>query len=510
MAQTLTGKNLRTDEAIKAQKLIDFYEGDQLKYVVKDLQKYRKNWKKRTIIPRTRNITKSIVDKSGLLFNQPPTLEIVTGPGAVPVVDMQFNEMMEHSDWIEHFQNIDVYTRLCKSTVVLQQKYVAAPAITQHGQYVPDFEAGDALMLTLLTKANCEVVTDITGNHIIELAFLTSDIAGGKFTYRDITPEFITDWQVNDIGLTETRIEQVPNKDGFVPASFFYDVNRPLDCEWANIPEDIVALQEMLNLALTDTEFAMAHQKAKTLFTNARVENSSAKGSPTIPTAPISDEGFDGSTGRYVQEDVGNNSENMGGLGNVVTVVAPDAATTPYVKFDGPVSDLDKLTGVMEQLSVGVAYDWGVSLRHDGAGRANSGFQIIVEEMDNLQVRDQRGQSMQGALRRFYNITKKLYPTLKAGMLRAKFAPPSLPVDTMEQEQLWDLKIQGGRASVYDYLRQVDGLDDAAAKEKMLEIQQINLALGQAITVTEKAQASGGAPAAAAAPGASANPVGVP
>src|SRR5690348_15166996 len=127
MTQVLTHKHLRTQEAQDCQKLLDLYEGNQLQYVIKDLEKYRDDWKARKFIPRTRNITKAIIDKSGLLFNQPPALEVVMAPGTAPVVDATFQELMERSDWTEFFQNVDVYARLCKSVIILQQKYVATP-----------------------------------------------------------------------------------------------------------------------------------------------------------------------------------------------------------------------------------------------------------------------------------------------------------------------------------------------------------------------------------------------
>src|SRR5579862_8149190 len=123
MAQTLTHKDLRSNGADAAQRLVDFYEDNQLDYLINDLNKYRDAWKDRKFIPRVRNITKSIVDKSGLLFNQAPTLEIVTQSGAAPTVDATFNQLMERSDWIEFFQNVDVYVRLLKTVVILQQKY---------------------------------------------------------------------------------------------------------------------------------------------------------------------------------------------------------------------------------------------------------------------------------------------------------------------------------------------------------------------------------------------------
>ena len=477
MAKQLDYSFIKDDDVQQAQQCLDFYEGEQLEYLIADLNVYRKRWKQRKFIPRVRNITKRIVDKSGLLFNQPPSLEIVPEPGAKAIIDHTFQSLMERSDWIEFWQNIDVYTRLLKSVCVYVQKHIAVPVETVNGQYVPNFDNGDACFLTMLTRANSDVVLDITGTRVVEVAFLTSPVSKGEFTYRDITADTISDWAVKDE--KETLISSMPNPDGFVPAFMVYDVNRPRTGAWCNPPEDLLSLQSMVNLALTDTDLAIAHQKQKTLFTNATVTGTSGRGgsSPTM-NLPYADEGFTPAGTSYPIDTMNNTQQDMGGLGEVVTVQSGDPGQQPFIKFDGPTSDLMQLTKVLEDICKQVAEDWSVTLRKDSAGRANSGFQLIVEETDNLQLRDKRGQSFQAAFRRFYEVCKRLYPTLTQGMLRVKFAPPSLPVNTVEDEKMWSDRIAGGRASVMDYLRVVQGLDDATAMEKIQEIIAVNKMLG--------------------------------
>lgn len=500
--KTLTFEDFSSEDADSAQKLLDFYDGEQMEYLKKDLNAHRKKWAERHFLPRVRNITKTIVDKSGLLFNSPPTLEIITSNGSIPVTDDTFNALMEKSDWVEFFQNVDVYTRLLKSTCIYQQKYIAKPTVTVGGKYQPT--SNDALILTMLTRANAAVVLDITGTEVVELAFLTSNIApGGDFTYRSVTPDEISDWQVHSA--KETLIDSKPNPDGFVPATMVYDTNRPRRGAWVNPPEDIISLQEMVNLALTDTEFAIAHQKQKTLFTNATVTGSQGNGSGQMLGIPHAEEGFTAGGTSYPSS---TSTESMGGLGNVVTVSTGDPSILPFVKFDGPVSDLDTLTKVMDDLAKQVAYDWSVTMRTEGTGRASSGFQIVVEEMDNLQLRDKRAHSMQAALRRFYEVTQRLYPTLTAGMLRAKFAQANLPVNTAEQENLWATKISEGRASVLDYFKEVEGLSEEEAWEKINEIQMVNAKLGYAVKNTATEQAT--SPNQSAGSTSGTNPIGYP
>jgi hypothetical protein len=146
-----------------------------------------------------------------------------------------------------------------------------------------------------------------------------------------------------------------------------------------------------------------------------------------------------------------------------------------------------------------IAYDWSVNIRAEGSGHANSGFQIIVEEMDSLQLREKRAQTFQAGFRRLYKILQLLYPTLPAGELRVRWAPPSLPVNTSEMESMWQLRIAGGRASVLDYLREVKGMDDETAMEKIQEIIQIDLLLGQTVKVTGANMADAASPPAAGA-----------
>ena len=160
-----------------------------------------------------------------------------------------------------------------------------------------------------------------------------------------------------------------------------------------------------------------------------------------------------------------------------------------------------------------VAYDWSVNVRVDGSGHANSGFQIVVEEIDSLQLREKRAQSFQAGFRRLYEVLKALYPTLTDGQLKVIWAPPSLPINTAENENIWTTRIEQGRASVLDYLREVGGMDDATAYEKIQEIQAVNSMLGwkPALTAQEQATAVSDAPSpGTASPPAPTTPIGTP
>ena len=104
------------DEAECAEKILDYYDGEQEEWLVKilnDPSKGRKDWKARGIIPRTRNIMKMVIDKSGLLFNdKAPKLDVYTPDGTIDEnASIILQQELENVDWIEFFTKL----RLCCS-----------------------------------------------------------------------------------------------------------------------------------------------------------------------------------------------------------------------------------------------------------------------------------------------------------------------------------------------------------------------------------------------------------
>ncbi|HEY4799583.1 MAG TPA: hypothetical protein VII99_10945, partial [Bacteroidia bacterium] len=209
--KTITYKDFQCQEAQDANVLVDYFEGNQLKYVVAGLDGKSKwggkrhDWKSRGFAPRTRNIVNSIIEKSAPLFNKEPTLSIWRDNIDKPVLDPVLADLLTRANWLEFFQNVDAYTRLLKGTCVLLQKYIAEDKSTVGGIYKFD-KSQDALMLSLLHRGNCVVKMDRTETYIIELAFLTNDDGDNdaddeedqSWTYRCITPQEIIDVVVDD------------------------------------------------------------------------------------------------------------------------------------------------------------------------------------------------------------------------------------------------------------------------------------------------------------------------
>jgi hypothetical protein len=462
--KTITWKDFNSTAAQATQKLLDYYEDRQSQYVKKLLDAKRKDWEAKGFNVQSRNIVKSIIDKSGLLFNNPPALAIYQGKSTKGLSDPVFEAVMDRADWLEKFQNIDVYTRLVKTVLLLQQKYIPTSRLTVGGSYRFDARAGDALMLTMLTQANTVVKTDITGNRITELAFLSDDSTNFReiWTYRYINQDVIQDWQVE--GQEERCINTVPNPDGIVPASVFYDVKQPRSGFWASLPEDIVSFQDNLNLYLCDMQYAIAYQANPTLFTDTEIESTSTTSAPMIPAAPP---GHTNAGDEQWTQLAPMTERSIGGLGSIVKVTPGMTGNKPMVEYVGTETKLKEMHDILSAQVRDIASDWDVTVRAEGGTKANSGFQVIVEEMDNLALREKRGQSFQAGLRRFYDVTQQLYPEMTEGTLRAEFAPPALPVNRLEQEQVWTYRMQNGFGTPVDYwIEQGYTEQDALAKVK--------------------------------------------
>jgi hypothetical protein len=460
--KTITFEDFNCPDAIEANKLVDYYEDKQERYVKKLLDDKRADWNERGFNVQTRNIVKSIIDKSGLLFNRAPKLAVYPDGASKGIVDANFMRIMDRADWLEFFQNVDVYTRLLKTTVVLQQKYIPSERTTVGGSYKFDAQAGDALMLRMLHRGTCVVRTDVTGNTVTELAYFTSPYSQLEpWTYRYISADAIEDWRVE--GGEETLEQSVPNPDGLVPATPFYDVRKPRNSFWFNVPEDLLSFQDNVNLFQCDLQYAMAHQMQKSLFLDTEIvatDDSTSR----LMAAPM---GHTAAGDEQWNMVAGTSKKTIGGLGSIVYLEKGMTGQSPMVKFDGPDTDLKPLYEILSSQIKDIAADWDVQITSDSEARANSGFLVVAEHSDNLALREKRSQSFQAGLRRFYDVTQVLYPELHEGTLMAEFAAPTLPINRIEEEQVWQYRIQSGAYTILDRLL-ADGFseDEALAKIK--------------------------------------------
>ncbi len=198
---TLRYKDILEDSAV-CNKLVDYYNGCQKEYLVKILDGKdpsgggRKNWRKRGMIPRTNNKLKSIVDKSGRLYNRPPSLELWRDKKVFQ--DQTYNDLMESSDWRSFNQNVDVMVRVLKTVIIYNEKYIPTETTTVNQTYVFNPKNGERLLQQLLHKGNSAMIMDKSRENILELAFLVKpDVdcnTDKKIYYTVVTADAYEDW----------------------------------------------------------------------------------------------------------------------------------------------------------------------------------------------------------------------------------------------------------------------------------------------------------------------------
>lgn len=453
-----------------AAKILDYYDGNQHEYVERVLKKIRKSSMQEGMMARHRNILRTIVDKSAMLFNgKPPKLfvtldnEDLSDATEVEVEDSKLsnvaNKFFESANWIEFFTNFDSLLRMLKTAIVLVY-------------WVPTKET---IKLIALSRHNCAVHFDQDTDEFETLIYSTGQIKddGDNIldTYRIFTSQVIQDIVVDKNG--EERILSITeNPYGFIPAVVFHDTNIPREGFWNKIPSDLLSLNEMYNIAISDSEFSASWNKVRTVVTNAKIRADDTNPdfveqqmylNPLIRRVPSGGPASIGGPGRILELD----TSSLGG-GQV------------FFEYKGPDADLEPLDNIIKNWVIDYAADWSVNVSTAGNGSADSGFKLVVQELPNLELRKKRQKMQEIGIERLFNVMKNVVNTWKPNTfpsnaeLEVAFSLPELPVDEKQSEETWSLKIKDGRASIIDYLMEVKGMTREEAEQKLSEIQAYN------------------------------------
>jgi hypothetical protein len=450
---------LKGNKACTARKALNYLDGQQeaeIEKLLSDPHKGRRGWKQRGIIARTRNITKMIVEKSAQLFkDQPPTFEVYNdGSDVVNEADTQsLNDELYKIEWQEFFINVDQVVRLLKTAIVLSQ---------YNGE-------DQQLELDILHRGNSAVMVNPVTRGIDALIYITSE-DDGVATYRVITAdEFIDLMEVktgNKSNVTVTA--QNINPYGLVPATVFYDTTVPRSGFWNEPTTELVGLNELVNLHITDSEYAISWAKLPTLF----IIDCEVSGQSTVMEV-VSE------VGSSLPRQVATEQVHTGGPSRAIQLMS-NGGGAPSVQYLSPTINIEPLDTVVDGWIKSFAADWSVRIKTAGEGSASSGFQLVVEELPNLDLRKQRQRMFEAGFKRFYRIFKtvmgvatgKTFST--TGELFVEFADPNLPTDTKISEEVWTMRINENRATVIDYLMDTQGLSKDEAIIKWNEIKQFN------------------------------------
>jgi hypothetical protein len=151
------------------------------------------------------------------------------------------------------------------------------------------------------------------------------------------------------------------------------------------------------------------------------------------------------------------------------------------IEYKTPEVNIEPLDNVVQNWVLQFSYDWSVRLNVAGEGNARSGFQLIVEELPNRELRQQRAKMMQYSFAKLYDIIRtivniqfnRIVLPLETTLF-IEFDQPDLPADDKQEEEVWDLRIAGNRATVIDYLMIKQGFTRDEAQTKYEEIKLIN------------------------------------
>ena len=447
------------DARSTAQKALAYFDGESKEYLQKFLATYRKNALKKGMAPRVRNLTRPIIEKSGMLFNgRPPVMEVYSNGADVP--DEAGTEalinVMEAANWVEFFTNFDNALRLLKTAYVLVQ--VAQLA-----------DGTNKLFFTILSQHNCAVHIDPMTLEIDTLIYGTGkdkDSAGNVVnTFRIITPDYFQPLFVGE-GQSESVDEKIPNPFGIITAAVFHDTNTPRDGVWNKIPLDIMEINDIYNQSLTDSEFSMMHAKMPTLFTTGKVQGSSLEARSEIQET----------NSVFGQRMVSVLGEQLnGGPGDIVGV---DTNGEPlYLEYKGPTPEIKPFDDVVNQWVRDFAADWSVSMNSegDGFGNVQSGFALMAKEIPNAELRKKRQRMFEAGFKRLYKVLLSINKVVPLGLtenadLFASFAPPDIPVDEKSAENIWTQRIKEGRSSDVEYFIVQQGLSRAEAEAKVRQL----------------------------------------
>lgn len=435
------------DDKALASKVLDYLDGDSKEHLSKFLQLHRKNAIKKGMIPRTRNLVKMVAEKSGMLFNgKAPMLNVYLGDNVDEVASATVQLINESADWVEFFNNFDVTLRLLKTQYVLVQ--VDPPT--------------KRFVYTALDQSNSAVVMD-TFKTPIMLIYRTGKRGDNKL-YRVWTPVEYFDLEVDKHG-NEERVpgSTEPNPyGGMIPIAQFNDTSTPREGAWNEIPEDLVEINDIYNLHITDSEYAAMWAKQPTLFTNAKIQGGTGA---TMESVQMPDEALP----RWVPS---SDPGFIGGPGTVVAVESDDANV--YLEYKGPMPPLKELDDIVLAWVDAFARDWSVSIQAD-TGQVQSGWALTVKELPNLELRKKRARMYEAGFHRLYDVLVTVAGSVGIslpvdGELWVDFGQPDLPIDEKMSEEVWSRKIAEKRATRVDYFMEVRGMSRAEAEAKVAEI----------------------------------------
>ena len=431
-------KNLRGADSESARLAYQFYLGNQLPYIEKCLNDAVcgvKNWKTRKYQIIWENLTQMIIDRSAQTYKQQPERQVLTDGGELNEnATAIYLDLIKKGGFRSTSKDADSISRLLKTSLVLVQ-------------YSPDTKK---LYFNVLSQDNCDVRFDPLTKKIISLLYTANAVAdNGDRLYHYWTPEYVMDISFSaETQVIQAQGSKTSNPYGIVPVATLHDLTPPRFGFWSDpVWEQLTAFNMAVNYYHMDTKFNHTWAAFGTLFTNSKIKDGSIIGADTV-----------------------------------VEVENPQGDESIFVDFKVPSvsANIDAYQGWLENLRDKIGEQWGVTIKAAGEGSADSGFKLIVEELPNLELREDRTASAEIFETDLYRVISKFSDVHKLGLplstsghvLKATFPAPKLPVNKKEEWEIDQAKIVGGLMSREDYWKKDNpGITPEEIAEKIKKIE---------------------------------------
>lgn len=444
--------NLTCEAVQSAGKALDYLDGEQLEHLealLNDDKQGIDNWEERGVYPLTNNLTGKIVTRSALSYSKPPK-RVVIGADGEPDLEATevYLDLLSEGEFNSVMQSADQVARLLKNVIILVQG-------------VEDPDGSDRLLFNILHRGNCDVDYNFKTGRIDSLMYYSGarSIRGCRvFHYWDPTKQV----DIEEDGRVQRTIDNQDHDYKVIPAAVLWDTLKPRAGFWPKKAwTELIRCNEGSNLMSTEIKFAERYQAFPALFTNARLPNDAVIGPDS-------------------------NVEIVGQPGETI-YLEYKAATAVSVS-------LKVFVDWLQSFQADLADNWGVNLQFGGTGSASSGFQLIVEEVWNLETRRARLNSAKAFEERMYKVILAISEVRDLGLptdstLSVDFPEPELPVNTKENWTIIKEKIATAYMSIEDAWRTENPditPDEIAKRKEEIGISVVSPSFGEFINAQDE------------------------
>lgn len=381
---------------------IDYLEGDMKGHMEALMACQLDKWSQRGFIPLYENPTRILIERSAKSYKEPPKRSVTLNGAVSEVLTASYNDLLATTELNFTTQDLDQRARLLTSAIILPQ--------------VAKTES-EVITLTVLSRNNCAVYINPETREMEQLLY-TAGVSGANggmmFHYWD--KEVIIDIEDgNEVGREE-------NPYGIIPAAILNDTRPPLSSNLWRYPswEQLIQFSDGVNLFNTEALFNARYGMVGSPITNMKIPDGFVRG---IDTA----------------------LELEGTIDEV-----------PFFEYRTPTVNITSFLDWLNKFKEAIADEWGVNLKFAGGSIADSGFKLVVEEFENIELRQTRIVAAKQFEQDLYQVFAAMsvihdWGLNTDGVGVADFKEPALPVNEQNDWIIAKEQIALGVITLEDY-----------------------------------------------------------